>query len=213
MVIVRDGVYTGSSSEVLAIGRGGTASSWVVFRAEHKWGAVLGRQGTPGVQGVSDAGVHFSASFVRVEGFEIRGMWHAGVDMGATDIVLSGNHIHYVGGYCESSVLVISAIAAYSSNVVIEQNVIHDIGRLSPGEFGCSPSSDYWQNHDHGIYLSDVVNVIIRNNVFYNMVHGWDVHRYGSPSDQGYVCTNTFAHPKPNRAGASFQASPPRTSS
>src|SRR6266550_2779250 len=54
MVIVRDGVYTGSSSEVLAIGRGGTASNWVVFRAEHKWGAVLDGQGTPGVQGVSD---------------------------------------------------------------------------------------------------------------------------------------------------------------
>src|SRR5207244_1068713 len=75
MVIVRDGVYTGSSSEVLAIGRGGSASNWVVFRAEHKWGAVLDGQGTPGVQGVSDAGVHFSASFVRVEGFEIPGLW------------------------------------------------------------------------------------------------------------------------------------------
>ena len=207
MVIVRDGVYTGSSSEVLAIGRGGTASNWVVFRAEHKWGAVLDGQGTPGVQGVSDAGVHFSASFVRVEGFEIRGMWHDGVDMGATDIVLSGNHIHNVGGYCESSGLGISAIAAYSSNVVIEQNVIHDIGRLSPGQFGCSPSSDYWQNHDHGIYLSDGVNVIIRNNVFYNMVHGWDVHRYGSTCDQVYVVNNTFAYPNPNRDGHIILAS------
>src|SRR5437773_2635750 len=207
MVIVRDGVYTGSSSEVLAIGRGGSASNWVVFRAEHKWGAVLDGQGTPGVQGVSDAGVHFSASFVRVEGFEIRGMWHDGVDMGATDIVLSGNHIHNVGGYCESSGLGISAIAAYSSNVVIEQNVIHDIGRLSPGQFGCSPSSDYWQNHDHGIYLSDGVNVIIRNNVFYNMVHGWDVHRYGSTCDQVYVVNNTFAYPNPNRDGHIILAS------
>src|SRR3989441_106313 len=207
MVIVRDGVYTGSSSEVLAIGRGGTASSWVVFRAEHKWGAVLDGQGTPGVQGVSDAGVHFSASFVRVEGFEIRGMWHDGVDMGATDIVLSGNHIHNVAGYCESSGLGIAAIAAYSSNVVIEQNVIHDIGRLSPGQFGCSPSSDYWQNHDHGIYLSDGVNVIIRNNVFYNMVHGWDVHRYGSTCDQVYVVNNTFAYPNPNRDGHIILAS------
>src|SRR5437016_3851794 len=207
MVIVRDGVYTGSSSEVLAIGRGGSASNWVVFRAEHKWGAVLDGQGTPGVQGVSDAGVHFSASFVRVEGFEIRGMWHDGVDMGATDIVLSGNHIHNVGGYCESSGLGISAIAAYSSNVVIEQNVIHDIGRLSPGQFGCSPSSDYWQNHDHGIYLSDGVYVIIRNNVFYNMVHGWDVHRYGTTCDQVYVVNNTFAYPNPNRDGHIILAS------
>ena len=207
MVIVRDGVYTGSSSEVLAIGRGGTASNWVVFRAEHKWGAALDGQGTPGVQGVSDAGVHFSASYVRVEGFEIRGMWHDGVDMGAPNIVLSGNHIHNVGGYCEPGALGISAIAAYASNLVIEQNLIHDIGRLSPGQFGCSPGNDYWQNHDHGIYLSDGVNVIIRNNVFYNMVHGWDVHRYGSTCDQVYIVNNTFAYPNPNRDGHIILAS------
>jgi hypothetical protein len=83
VVIVRDGVYRGSSSAVLDIGRGGTPTAWVIFRAEQKWGAALDGGGSPGVQGLSDAGVHVSASYVRVEGFEIRWVWHDGVDMGA----------------------------------------------------------------------------------------------------------------------------------
>jgi hypothetical protein len=207
VVIVRNGVYTGSSSAVLDIGRGGTPTAWVTFKAEHKWGAALDGGGSPGVQGVSDAGVHFSASYVRVEGFEIRWVWHDGVDMGSTDIALAGNNIHDVGRYCESGALGISAIAAYANNLLIEQNWIHDIGRLSPGEYGCAPTTDYWQNHDHGIYLSNGNNILIRNNVFYNINHGWAVHRYGSTCDQVWVVNNTFAFPNPNRDGQIILAS------
>jgi uncharacterized protein YjdB len=207
VVIVRNGVYTGSSSAVLDIGRAGTPTAWITFKAEHKWGAALDGGGSPGVMGVSDAGVHFSASYVRVEGFEIRWVWHDGVDMGAPNIALAGNNIHDVGGYCESGALGISAIAAYASNLLIEQNWIHDIGRLSPGEYGCAPTNTYWQNHDHGIYLSNGNTILIRNNVFYNILHGWAVHRYGSTCDQVWVVNNTFAFPNPNRDGHIILAS------
>ena len=36
--------------------------------------------------------------------------------------------------------------------VLIEGNLIHDIGRFSAGESGCSPARLYYQIHDHGIY-------------------------------------------------------------
>jgi len=79
--------------------------------------------------------------------------------------------------------------------------VIHDVGRLSPGEAGCSPSTDYWQNHDHGIYHSQGNNFIVRNNLFYNMTHGWPIQLYAGSVDQFYVVNNTFAFPNPNRNG------------
>jgi hypothetical protein len=112
-----------------------------------------------------------------------------------------------VGRYCESGALGISAIAAYANNLLIEQNWIHDIGRLGPGEYGCAPTTDYWQNHDHGIYLSNGNNILIRNNVFYNINHGWAVHRYGSPCDQLQIVNNTFAFPNPNKVGHVLLAS------
>src|SRR3989449_3770307 len=96
----------------------------------------------------------------------------------------------------------IVAIDAYAPNLVIEGNLIHDIGRLGPGENGCTPPNDYWQNHDHGIYNGIGTNVVIRNNVFYNLKHGWAIQRYdnaGTVVDGLYIENNTFAGANPNR--------------
>src|SRR2546429_55934 len=90
MVIVRNGVYTGGSNAVLSVGRGGTATNWVVFKAENKWGAVLDGQNNR-----SADGVHLAASFVRIEGFEIKGVWHDAISpsSGVSDFQIAGNHI------------------------------------------------------------------------------------------------------------------------
>jgi hypothetical protein len=56
-------------------------------------------------------------------------------------------------------------------------------------------------NHDHGVYNGQGTNVIIRNNVFYNITRGWAIQRYGSSVDQLYIVNNTFAFPNPNRDG------------
>src|SRR3989449_8056069 len=96
----------------------------------------------------------------------------------------------------------IVAIDAYAPNLVIEGNLIHDIGRLGPGENGCTPLNDYWQNHDHGIYNGIGTNVVIRNNVFYNLKHGWAIQRYdggGTVVDGLDIENNTFAGANPNR--------------
>jgi len=197
MVIVRNGVYTGGS-DVLSIGRGGSAGNLVVFRSQNKWGAVLDGQNNS-----SATVVHISTNYVRVEGFEMKGSNHYGVDpsTGTHDIQIAGNNIHDVGRYCESSGIGLSAIDAYSDNLIIEGNWVHDIGRFAAGENGCQPGNDYWMNHDHGVYNGQGTNVIIRNNVFYNITRGWGIQRYGSSVDQLYIVNNTFAFPNPNRDG------------
>jgi len=198
MVIVRNGVYTGDGNAVLSIQRGGTAGALVVFRSQNKWGAVL-----DGQNNLSADVLEIGTDHVRVEGFEMKGSNHYGVDpsTGTNDIQIAGNNIHDVGRYCESSGIGLSAIDAYSNNMIIEGNWVHDIGRFAAGENGCQPGNDYWMNHDHGVYNGQGTNIIIRNNVFYNITRGWAIQRYGSSVDQLYIVNNTFAFPNPNRDG------------
>lgn len=197
VVVVRNGVYTGGNA-IFDVARGGTAANPVVFRAANRWGAVLdGRNNT------SEDGVHLSASFVRIEGFEIKGVFHDGIILssGIIDLQIVGNDIHDVGRYCETGSIGLSAIGVANDDVVIEQNLIHDIGRYANGENGCSQPNLYWQNHDHGVYLSSGTNVIIRNNVFYNVARGWAIQCYPGPMSQVYIANNTFAFPNPDRDG------------
>ncbi|HEV2750073.1 MAG TPA: choice-of-anchor Q domain-containing protein [Gemmatimonadales bacterium] len=203
VVVVENGVYT-SGGSVVDIERGGTAGHYVVFRAAVQWGAVIdGGQTSHTQPNGAENGVYLGASFVRVEGFEIRNVWHDGISpaSGVSDFQIVGNHIHDVGRYCETSDIGLSGMTFINDNVVIEQNVIHDIGRDSTGENGCNPGNTYWQNHDHGIYLDTGANVIVRNNVFYNITRGWAVQCYPGPLSQIYVANNTFAFPNPHEDG------------
>src|SRR6266480_2196114 len=168
-VLVNDGIYTGGST-VLGISRSGTAANWIVFRAAHRWGAII-----DGQNNASTAGVSVSGNYVAVEGFEIRGLSRSGMDAyngnelnaASHDVRFARNHIHDIGRICTDDTGGRAGIDAYASNMVIEENVIHDIGRLSPGEQGCAPSSTNWQNHDHGVYHGVGDSLIMRNNVFY----------------------------------------------
>lgn len=202
-VVVRNGVYTGNGS-VLDIGRGGAPGQYVVFRAAVQWGAVLdGGQTSHAQPDGAEYGIYLGASFVRVEGFEIRNVWHNGISpsSSATDFQIVANHIHDVGRYCESSGIGLSGMTFVNDNVVIERNLIHDIGRDSTGENGCNPGNDYWQNHDHGIYLSKGDNVIVRNNIFYNIARGWAIQCFPGPLSHIDIANNTFAFPNPHRDG------------
>jgi len=205
-VIVNDGVYTGGAN-VVTIGRSGTATGWLVFRAAHVWGAVIDGQNNS-----STVGIEINGNYVRVEGFEVRNTSRYGIDAyggsesvgGNHDVDVVRNHIHDIGHICTGDVGGIVGVDAYSDNLVIERNVIHDVGRLGPGEQGCVEPNANWQNHDHGVYHGIGNNVVIRNNVFYNFTHGWAIQRYngnGAVTTGLTIVNNTFAFPNPWRDG------------
>jgi hypothetical protein len=210
VVIVRDGMYTAAGADaILSIVRGGTAGDLVVFKAEHQWGAVF-----DGQSNTTPDGIAIRASYVRIEGFEVRNVSHDGVDMGVglRGLQAARLHVHDVGRMCAPPAgWGLSAFTVDDDDVIIEQNLVHDIGRYGPGENGCTPPTPYYQNNDHGIYLSSGTNIVIRNNVFYRLQHGWAIHRYnleGAAVDQAYIVNNTFAFPNPYRDGQIIISSP-----
>jgi hypothetical protein len=206
VVIARNGIYTGGPI-VLEIRRSGTAANPIVFQAENQWGAVIdGRSNSSGT------GIKISGNHIRVEGFEVRGTSHYGIEAyGGGNVIVAQNHVHDVGHYCTSTSNGIVGINAYVSNLLIEQNVVHDIGRWADGENGCSTTNRYWQNHDHGVYHGEGDNVIIRNNLFYNFTRGWAIQRYDGARtvvSNLQIVNNTFAGANPNKDGQIIIASP-----
>jgi hypothetical protein len=85
----------------------------------------------------------------------------------------------------------------------MDGNVIHDIGRLPPGN-GCNPSNNYYQNHDHGVYHSAGDDITMRNNVIYNVKAGWPIHVYPNARARMNILNNTiaFSNQYPGKVGA-----------
>jgi uncharacterized protein YjdB len=212
-VIVNNGVYTGGAT-IVNITRSGTAAAWIVFRAANRWGAIIDGQNNSSTTGIEIAG-----NYIRVEGFEVRNTSRYAIETyggrediaGNHDVVVTQNHLHDVGHICTGTTGGIVGVSAYSDNLTIERNVIHDIGRLGPGEQGCVEPNPNWQNHDHGIYNGVGNNVMVRNNVFYNLTHGWAIQRYnggGSVTTGLTIVNNTFGFPNPWRDAQIIIATP-----
>jgi hypothetical protein len=198
-VLVENGVYTGGST-VVYINRNGTAANRIVFRAANRWGAII-----DGNNNASTTGIAIPGGYVWVEGFEVRNTGRYGIDTDVGhDQVVIGNNVHDIGRACTSGTGGIVGIDAYASGLVIASNWVHDVGRFSPGENGCIQPNNNWQNHDHGIYNGIGTNVLIVNNVFYNLKHGWAIQRYdgGGEIVHGlWILNNTFVGANPNRDG------------
>jgi hypothetical protein len=214
-VIVRNGVYTDpdplGDRVVVYVQRGGTSAEWITFKSENKWGAKI--------DGLSIAqhGFYLSgeASYVRVEGFEVMKMASlsnfgaSAVTSYASNVEIVGNRLHHFGQICsDTSFGFTGFFSTNTTNVTIEGNVIHDIGRLDPGESGCMPVTQAYQNHDHGIYLEGVSNVVIKNNVLYSNRNGWAIHLYPEAISNLRIINNTFAFPNPYREGHIILANP-----
>jgi hypothetical protein len=219
-VIVANGVYHGDGSgtpcasaasrPLVCLSRGGTAAAWVTFRAQVTGGAKIdGRANT------STAGFSFQreANFIRIEGFELYGIGNAaqsgnGFELfsGGHDVVLSQNHIHDIGRLCTDTTNGEAGIFVEQPRVTITRNIIHDIGRFGPGENGCEPTTLYYRNHDHGIYLNGRSvpggsDAVITNNVFFNLRRGWAIQVYPGTIAGLKILNNTFATPNPFNAG------------
>src|SRR5215467_10050680 len=162
-VIVEDGVYTYSGSNecvktIVCLTRGGAPGQLVTFKSRNKWGARV-----DGQNGVAAAGFGFGgANYVRIQDFEIYGVANAasggasGIDVfnsGRFSEII-GNHIHDNGHVCTDTSQGQNGIFIEQNNVLVEGNLIHDIGRLVPGQQGCQPGNNFYQNHDHGVYHS-----------------------------------------------------------
>jgi hypothetical protein len=209
VVIVRNGTYTGGDW-VVTISRSGTSSAWIVFKAENKWGAVVdGRNNT------STGDIKLSGSYLRVEGFEVKGANRAGIEAygSNSNIQVALNNVHDIGRYCTDTSGGLVGINAYVPNMIVEQNVVHDIGRWANGQNGCSTSTQYWQNHDHGVYQGAGDNLTIRNNLFYNFTAGWAIQAYdgsGGSVSNLQIVNNTFSGANPNKDGQIIIAMPVR---
>jgi len=198
-VIVKDGTYSnplasGADSTLVNVTRSGTANAYIVFRAQHKWGAVL-----DGLNNTTAEGWEFAGNYIRIEDFEMKGFSDDTLSnyKGGRFITIIGNHIHDIGRYCTDTNIGRDGIFLSNSSITIERNVIHDIGRYSEGENGCRPANTHYQRHDHGIYVAGASDVMIRNNVFYNITHGWSIQVYPKAMNNLAVLNNTFAYPNP----------------
>lgn len=208
-IIAEDGAYTATGETILYVSTGGTADDWLWIRARNRWGAHLdGRDGT------NASGIRFGdgVGWVRVEGFEISGMQAGdggagGIECyaGGHDVELIGNHIHHIGRFCTDTANGEVGIFLQQADVLVEGNLLHDIGRFAAGEMGCMPTTMYWQNHDHGIYVDGDVpgadRATIRNNVFYGFERGWAIQLYPGTLEGVRIEHNTFVGPNPYRDG------------
>jgi hypothetical protein len=204
-VIVRPGIYTGGD-RIVSLSRSGAATRPITFLSERRWGAVLdGRNGASLEGWYFDRGV----SHLQVDGFEIRDLQEHGFDFyggGVDQILIVRNHVHHIGRNCTdtSNGRTGASLGAGARRVTFDGNVWHHIGRFAPGEQGCSPRTEHYQNHDHGIYVADADHVTIKNNVFYGFGRGWPVHRYfsgGGTSHGLIILNNTFVGRNSYRAG------------
>ena len=202
-------------SAVVCLSRGGTPTANVTFRSRNRWGAKIDGRG------VNNEGWYFlgAANYVRIEGFEVYGVSAIASDGGASGFALYNgghhaeivsNNIHDIGKICTDTTKGQNGIFVQQPNVIIEGNMIHDIGRFAPGENGCSPSTTNYQNHDHGIYTDGAVDsgsipganyATVQNNIFYNMKRGWAMQLYPGSLTGINIINNTFAFPNPYRDG------------
>jgi hypothetical protein len=217
VVVVGDGVYTDDDRDgaVVRIARGGTAGNPIVFRAANRWGAKLDGENGRTANGVDvDKGV----GYVRIEGFEISGFANVGAPRGSSsgidlydgghDTEIIGNHIHHIGRVCTNSGNTNGQVGIFveQPNVIIDGNLIHDIGRFSPGENGCRYTERFtgYQTLDHGIYLNGgspgASGAVVRNNIFHTMRRGWAIQFYPGSLRNVQVLNNTFAFGNPYRA-------------
>jgi len=215
-LIVRDGTYSGSGASqcggtpIFCVTTGGLPGAWITVRAEKPCSKLNSTVPVCSTKldgiGLRSHGILLagSVSFVRIEGFEITGTTMSAVLLNNTgsDFELSGNYIHAVGRVCDTVTgTTRSGIYNSRSRVLIDRNLITDVGRYANGENGCSGTV---VNQDHGIYSSGS-DVTIRNNVMYSLVRGYMITIYHHNSACAVtnlrILNNTFVFPHPNRDG------------
>jgi len=205
LIIVGDGNYTAATTDVVAVSTSGTSGNYITYRSENKWGAQIYKTST--VRTV-ESGFSIAANYIIVEDFEVRDIvfWAMYVAPGAHHVEIRGCKVHHIGRVCSDIETegYVGINLDECSDIIIEHNLIYDVGRLHPGEGSCSPAQPYWQNHDHGLYSLGTTRVRMNDNVVYNCWSGWCLHVFaynGVPTTDLSVYNNTFGFPNSYRDG------------
>ena len=188
----------------------GTAANPITIKSETPLGAVIKvPYKNAGTYGFYISGV----SGYLIEGFDINStgtVWgtgtlsaSAGIYAGGSNITVRRNHIWNIARtmcseapYGHNGILV-----GTDTNILIEDNVINQIGRLRNGESGCSTTI---YQHDHGIYSSGADFLTIRRNVIYDANRGYPIHLFttGQTHDHINIYHNTISGKSPTGAPA-----------
>ena len=196
-VIVLDGTYTTNAGGIFAYitsAHSGTPDKPITYKAAHKGLVTLN-----GNNNASEYGFYLdNADCINIEGFEIKETSTMGIAIiaGSANIAVRDNYIHHNGRrFVETSWGLDAIYIKQSGPVLVERNLIHDIGRFAEGENGAAYSTDwfiYWKDHDHGVYIEGSHNITIQNNVFYNINRGFSMQVY---SGSGLTSTSiSFIH-------------------
>lgn len=204
IVIVKNGTYTATASPYISITRSGSSGNYITFKAENKGGAVIDGDSNA----IEDAlDIATNVAYIKIEDFEFKdfSFWNIHLNTGSNHIEIRGNHIHDIGRLCTDTTYGLPGIYLdRCTDVIVEKNIINDIGRYHPNEFGCTPGNINYKSHDHGIYINGVTNVRVNNNIFYNNKSGWSVHIYSSgglTSTNVSILNNTFSGQNPYQNG------------
>jgi hypothetical protein len=219
--IFGNGVYTDTdgNKRVLNITRSGSATGWITFKSENKWGAKLQAEPANATPGFFPYIVIINANvaYVSIENFEMTGgnrAYHNPNNGNNHHITVKGNNIHDIcqepfncnGVCCEGDVPDVNGTGLYvggdtdvgggmpTNNMRIENNIISNLGPLK-----CTYPPYTSSRWDHGIYIShDAPSeyTYILNNVFINTNRsGYAIAHAtytGADANHVYVINNTF---------------------
>jgi hypothetical protein len=203
-VTVLPGTYTGGST-VVSVTRGGTlAAGYTTFRCSVTRACVV-----DGQSNASAEGWNIRASYVRVEGFEVKNLSAYGFviySSGTHHFEILKNNTHDIGRTCYtgSNGRTGASIGSATRNALFQHNKWSNIGRFAQGESGCSQPNEFYKNHDHGIYIADTDSVTVRADTFAAHERGWAIQRYksgGWTTKRMVIEDNVFTGENPYRVG------------
>jgi hypothetical protein len=199
IVIVRDGTYVSTADMMVVLYSGGNGESPVIFRSEHKYGAVLNGDN------VSDFcfSLWYGVSYLKFLDFEIRNFLWAGFDI---------NHSGYTNSYIEISGCKIHDIGRVADNgdygrdgiyithgcsyINIARNLFYNIGRTS---------SDNYMNKDHAIYTGEITGGVYAHHIsiVYNVIYNCSGVGITTGSNDDLIANNIVAWSNYNAFGGS----------
>lgn len=181
-VHVADGTY----NEQVATNLSGTASAYITYVSDNKWGAKIVSPGTG-----TTAAWQNNGDYVAILGFDITGGGALGINHSGSGDIASYNHVHHIpAAGCTSFGGAGIGFDNYNgkSGFLADSNVVNDIGPLGTS---CG--------RVQGIYPS-IPNGTISNNLVYRVV-GYAIHAYHDVYNTKIVNNTMFGNGNPGGDG------------